>query len=135
MPTPAQLLTEVAAAVVSLTGAVRLASDYRDDREQIPDGATRYQLRGAPVEKTADNSNASLTIVALEVSLYRKLSGTERAYTEGSLQTWLDSLVAPVWWRAIAAVHEVEDKVEDVEITRVGSVVSATVAIRVSVDA
>ncbi|MCI0344826.1 MAG: hypothetical protein L0221_05185 [Chloroflexi bacterium] len=135
MPTPAAFLSQAATALVALVpGVIRLASDYRDDLEAIPVGATRYQLRGGAAGKAADNSNVSLTFVGVEVSLHHRLPGAERTYTEGVLQTHLEQLVDSGWWRGIAAVAYVQEEGESV-IERVGSVVSATVTLVVAIQA
>jgi len=132
MATPADLLAQIAAAVeAQVSGAVRLASDYRDDLEPIPAGATRYQVRGGPSGRDSD-SNETRTVESVEVSLHHALSGAERVYTEGAMQSDVAALIALSFWRGLAAVAEVIEP-PGYEVEREALVVSVTVSVEVSI--
>lgn len=128
MATPATLLSQIATAVeAEVSGIVRLGSDHRDDLEKIPAGATRYQLRGGPAGIRYD-SNQGATIEAVELVIAHRLASptAERTYTEGALQTTLEALIAPAWWRALAACREVA-RVPGYAVERRGNVIEAVV--------
>jgi len=129
--TPVDLLSDVAVAFEALTGATRLASDLRDDLEPIPSGATRYQLR-ASSSGSASDSNVTRTLVSLELLLHHRLAGAERAWTEGSLQSHLETITRAAWWRALASVYGVDPDVE-IELSREGAVVTASFSITVEI--
>lgn len=132
MSTPTQLMTDLAAVIeAAIAGATRLASDYRTDLASITPGATVYQLRGGPAGKNSE-SNASATLQNLELELSHYLNGAERSYTEGALQTTLEALIAPSFWRDTTHVLDV---VEDpgYAVVRNGNVVTATVTVVVSI--
>lgn len=108
MATPAQLLSDIAAAVVAqVSGIVRLDSDFRDDLESVPVGGTRFQLRGIPAGIDFD-SNAQRTVEAVELLIHHRLSDPdlERAYTEGALQTDVAAMIAPSFWRNLASAFD-----------------------------
>lgn len=131
MATHAQLLADIAAAVVTQTGATRLGSDYRDDLEAIPDGATRFQLRGGPSGQDTD-SNISYAVASVQLRVHHRLSGTERAYTEAAMQTDLAAMIDPEFWRGLASAFEVlEDPVYSVE--RVGRVITYTIETSIAI--
>jgi len=130
--TPAQLLAEMAAAVETLTGAARQASDYRDDLEALADGATVYQLRGGPSGEDSGRSDGPRTVLAVELLVKHRLAGAERAYTEGDMQTYVAALIAPAFWRTLpSAVDVVENPTYAIE--RVGRNVTVTVTLELSV--
>ena len=134
MPTPAQLLADAAAAIVTATGGTRLGSDYRDDLEKIPAGATRFALRGGPSSVDASDSNVEYLVEALELIVRHRLANlsNERAYTEGAMQTWLGTVIDADFWRGLASAHEVLT-LPTYEVAREGALLVVTVRTDVSV--
>jgi len=134
VPTPAQLLSDAAAAIVTATGGTPLGSDYRDDLEKIPAGATRFALRGGPSAVDAGDSNVEYVVEAVELIVRHRLASptAERAYTEGAMQTWLASVIDADFWRGLASAHEVLT-VPSYEVAREGALVVVTVRTDVSV--
>lgn len=130
MATPAQALTAIAAKVVTDLSATRLASDHRDDLQRLTAGTLYYQLRGFPVGK-APRSGGHLDM-AVEIILAFRLNSTERAYTEGALQTHIATLVDRSWWSDISEVSNVGDT-GTVEVTREQNVVVASLGTRIEV--
>jgi hypothetical protein len=133
VPTPADLLSQIATAVqTQVSGVARLGSDYRDDLESIPAGATRYQLRGGPAGKDSSNSNTTRTVVAVELELIHALAGDERTWTEGAMQTHVEVFIGLAFWRDLAASYDVT-AAPSYEVERVGRVVTTTIAVSLSV--
>lgn len=134
MATPAQLLSDVAAAVeAQVSGIVRLGSDYRDDLEAIPAGATRYQLRGGPAAQDFD-SNATRIVEAIELLVSHHLADPddERAYTEAAMQTNVAALIALSFWKGLASAFEVLSRPE-YAVEREINVVTVTITTQVSI--
>lgn len=135
MATPANLLSEIATAVeAQISGIVRLGSDYRDDLEGFAAGATRYQLRGGPAGK-AFEANVSPTVEGIELLVHHHLADPddERAYTEGAMQTNLEALIAPSFWRDLASANEVI-VAPDYEVERVLNVLTVAITVQVSIN-
>jgi hypothetical protein len=130
----ADLLSQLATAVNSaLSGSpLRYDSDYRVDLQKIQMGVKRFQIRGAVVGKQFDSNN-TMQVARVELAVHFGISTTERAYTEGQMQTELETFLSLAWWRAIAAVHDVIE-LPEASIDRVGNVISYTVRIDVSID-
>lgn len=134
MATVVTLLSDLATAVQTLVGGARYASDYRTDLEKIQSGNTRYQIRGAAAG-SAQDSNVTYQRAQVQISVHYALPGSERTYTEGAMQTHHASLLSLAWWRAIASVHEILiDDAPQVEIERVGKVITYTVTATVTLD-
>lgn len=101
--TIADVYTLYSGKVDDVIGAdTRLDSDYLIEREAIPESETRYQLRFAPagVDDRSD-SNAAVTELAVALSVHHHLApdDVERAYTEGTMVTALETLLPPSYWR------------------------------------
>jgi len=134
MPTPQQLLLDAAAAIVAVTGATRLGSDYRDDLERIPLGGLRYALRGGPRAVDVRNANLRYVVEQIELDLEHQLAdpANERAYTEGAMQTHVAALVDPTFWRDLASAHSVIE-LPTYKVDRSGSLIVVTIQVAVSI--
>jgi len=134
VPTPSQLLTEAAAAVVTTTGATRLGSDYRDDLERIPLGALRFALRGGPSAVDAEDANVEYLVETVDLELKHQLAdpANERAYTEGAMQTHVAALIRKDFWRALASAHEVLSD-PTYTVSREGSIVLVLIRTSISI--
>jgi len=133
MTTTAAMITLMRAAVVSTTGATAMASDHLLT-ERIPASGIRYQMRALAVEVKSPDSAAPRAQVFVKLDVHRRLgtSEAERTYTEGSMQTWVDAMVQPAYWRAISVdVVEVTDSPQVAlnDVRRVGDVVSFTLTV------
>lgn len=127
MATPAEVIAAVAAKVEALTGATRLASDLRNDFEQIALGASRYQLVGI-VGGFVPSSATPRVQVAMRLTVARRLGAgeAERTYTMGAMLTNLSQLLTPDWWRTVTGVHDVvvAPAMDSDDLVRVGNVIS-----------
>jgi hypothetical protein len=112
-----------------------MGSDYRDDLEGITAGSAKYQLIGGPSGKDERvDSNAEMQLEDVELAVHYRLSTTERAYTEGALQTNLAAMADRDFFRGLAACYDVAEGASiEYEITREGDVVSFSVSTTVVV--
>lgn len=137
MATPAQTLAQIAAKVVTLTGASRCASDFLVDRETIAQGANKYQLRGA-VSGLPENSNDARPRLYVRLDVHHRLGvgEAERDYTEDEMLAYMQSLLSPAWWRITSYVHDlVEDpSLNTGDVTRIGNVISFIVTVALTVE-
>lgn len=130
-------LAEALAAIATKTegaplSATRMDSDYRVDLQRIAAGTLYYQLRGFPIGIPV--RSGTRTIMAVELLLIYRLPGAERTWTEGALQTHLQTLIDKQWWIDMAEVAEVGD-VGSVEVARDGDAITAALAISIEVEA
>ena len=134
MPTPAAALATFAGLIATATGGTRMASDHRVDLEGIALGATVFQLRGAASlvdERGSSNDVHTRLLMLLEV--HHRLSGAERSYTEGAMQSAIVALTTPQYWRVAATTWHVSDNPALVlgDVRRVGKVISYTITVAV----
>jgi hypothetical protein len=135
MSTSADVISDLASAFEGLAGTrTRMASDYRADLQAIASGQTLYQIRLVPAGQSHANSNVSRVLAGIELAVAHRLSSptAESTYTAGTMQTDLTTLTAASWWRALAAVYDVESLEASVE--RIGHTIIYTVTATVVVQ-
>lgn len=134
MATLLDLDDQIAAAVVAFSGAPsRLVSDYLDEYEALPAGGARFQLRVNAAGKRSDSNEFYQVAVVTLIVLHRLADpGDERAYTRGAMQANLALATSFSWWRALAAVHALEEP-PSVETERLGNVVAFIVEARLQI--
>lgn len=135
MATMADIVDAVAAALSALPGITgRLDADYRDELGGLAPGETRYALRAdLKVSDRSADSNTVHRLASLEVQVAHWLADDddERAYSGALRFAHQRILTDGAFWRGIAGVKDVFEGPEvDPESTRVGSVISYTVAVR-----
>lgn len=108
MPAPSVVLQNIAAAISTLISGTRLWSDLSPEASLIAFGEPRFSLKSV-VTSVNRNSNDARPALGLEVVVYFRVANLigERLYTEGVRLTHQQSLVDPLWWEAIAGVHQV----------------------------
>lgn len=144
MATPAQVKAAIASKVVTLLSGqagARMASDLSLDRQAIPAGDARFQLRAlvGPPTKLKDSNTSFAAAMAVELRVHYHLgsSEAEQTYTDGDMQTWLAALSDPTWWTSISGVEAQLDELPEAalsDIRRVGSVVSFAVTLVLTVN-
>lgn len=117
MATPAQVLTNVSAAVATLTSGTRLGSDLSEAVERIPASSLRFQVKSnvsAPKIRSNDTASSAPVTLVMEVSVHYRLGAAEaeRTYTEGNRLTHMSSLLNPLWWEAISGVAGIAEPVD-----------------------
>jgi hypothetical protein len=91
-----------------LGASTRLDSDYMVDREAIPEGEQRYQLRMVPAGlDTAQDSSGALTELDVQLEVFKHLApgADERTYTQGAMVTDLATFLPRSYWRDSSLTH------------------------------
>ncbi len=136
MATISDLRADLVAAIALFPGGpTRLSSDLRRDAERVPSGATRFALSAFVAGEAAVSSNTTRHVVAVRIGILHSLTSaaSERAFTEGALDTMLASLAQADWWRALASVYGlVEDALPEIEVDRAGNIVRVEVSLRLT---
>lgn len=135
MATTAQIIALMRTAVAGTTGATTLSSDHLVE-ERIAPSAIRYQLVSVAVEVVSVDSSTPRAQVFARFSIHRRLgtSEAERAYTEVAMQSNIDAMILPAYWRALSVdIVEVTHapQVQLGDIKRVGDVVSYILTVAV----
>lgn len=134
MPTPAAALTTFASMISSVTGYTRLASDHERLLESITAGSGKFQLTGAAgkVDERGDG-NTEYRVLYMRLDVHHRLAGAERTYTEGAMQTQLDALLDPDFWRIAGTTYAIEDAptLALSDVARLGKVISYTLTVAV----
>ena len=124
--------------LATLSGSQRLASDLRLDLEQIPAGSTRFQLRAyqTGISDDPESAESDVPVIGVQVSVHHYLSSTERAYTEGVMESELHTQMDPGFWRDIPEVRGVESppSLSTTDVGRTGKVVSYSYTVFVAVQ-
>lgn len=140
MPTPAAADATFASAIATLTGATRMACDFRRDLESITLGTRKFQLidPSFTIDQAAD-WNESPVGMALRIDVHHRLGASEavRDYTQDEMHTHLLSLLNPGWWEAGSLAGTVLRLIDGPaldrnDVVRVGRVISYTVTVAVA---
>lgn len=134
MPTPAAALSTFAGLVATATGYARMGSDHERLLEGITAGSGKFQLVGAAgkVDERGDG-NAEYRVLYMRLDVHHRLSGSERSYTEGAMQTQLDALLDPDFWRIAGTTYAIDDAptLQISDLKRSGKVISYTLTVAV----
>ena len=147
MPTP-PFLTAISAArdaieaklLATLSNSSRATSDLRLDLEQIAPGSTNFQLRAyqTGITEDPDSAESDVPVIGVQVSVHHYLSGTEREYTETTMESELNTQMDPGFWRDIPEIRGVEaggaPAMSTSDVTRTGKVVSYSYTVFVAVQ-
>lgn len=136
MATPKTIADAIESAVAAMPdGGTRMLSDYRTDLSRLGVAETGLQIQiGLAGPDPEAGSNATRVLASVTVLVHHRLASveSERAYTEGNLQVFLDAVSRRSWWRSLSGVYDLTASPE-VEIGRLGNVISTTVTATVSV--
>ena len=140
----ATLATVIAALVTKVdaigpTTARMTISQHRDDLEQVPAGATRYQVRGQYESDDGRNSAAPKKGVSFLVEFHHHIDlvagDTELTHVDGDMVTIQAAMMAVAWWKTISGVFEVRSGPDlAIDLRRAGNVLSYGVGAELVID-
>ena len=114
MATLADLVAEMETDIDAIAGGTRsrMSQDYGDQTKEFTAlDTTRYQIQATHLGISNETSEASRTVVQVEVFVHHALASYagEQAYRDGQMSTDQLAMLQESFWNSMASVYDVLD--------------------------